>query len=119
MEGSANALASVRTVKYTSNKEHKMEAVPHVLRAHLSSTDPRDSRTLVVNILFDSGSSINLVSKEVVEHMQLKKLGSLGTEEKQLVVGIGNVPLPVDLNNKVSFILSPLDKAAILLNLNT
>jgi len=111
MEGSANALASVRTVKYTSNKEQKMEAVPHVLRAHLSSTDPRDSRTLVVNILFDSGSSINLVSKEVAEHMQLKKLGSLGPEEKQLVVGIGNVPLPVDLNNKVSFILSPLDNS--------
>lgn len=94
-----------KTVKFTANRA--MEAIPHILRAHLTSTNPRDPRSMIVNVLFDTGSSINLIRKEIAEKLKLETMKSLRSGDSQTAVGVGNTKLPIDLTQRVSFTLSP------------
>jgi hypothetical protein len=100
----AKHLSNTKPVKLTSNKA--MEAVPHVLQVHLTSTSPSNPKSMKVNVLFDTGSSINLVRKEVADKLKLETTGLLKAGGSQEAVGVGNVPLPIDLSKRVSFTLS-------------
>ena len=96
---------NTKLVKFTASRA--AEAIPHVIKARLISTNAKDPKSMIVNVLFDTGSSINLVRKEIAEKLQLETHKSRDFVEGQAAVGVGNVPLEIDLSRKISFTLSP------------
>ena len=97
---------ATRTVKYAGGASTYGIAVPNVLVAYLSPqcSNEESTRAKRVVVLFDTGSTISLIRRDLVRELGMKVDSGA---RSGTVRGIGGTPLPIRLDETVQFTLSP------------